>query len=190
MTKIHFTSDVHIGHKRLWEQFCPERRVRWPVWEEYTDGLVERWNQHVAPEDTVYSLGDFSFVNADRTRDVIKRLNGKIHFIRGNHDQVVDKNVDIRNMFASYQDMLELRVDHADVKLPIVLFHYPIMEWNRMHYGALHLYGHVHGSLPVRGRSVDVGFDSPHITGKAEHRPYSLDEVVERLKNEPILAHN
>jgi hypothetical protein len=47
--------------------------------------------------------------------------------------------------------------------------------WNKAHYGAFHLYGHSHGSLPPQGRSHDVG------TNVWDYRPVTLAEVKERL---------
>jgi hypothetical protein len=43
------------------------------------------------------------------------------------------------------------------------------------HYGALHLYGHSHGSLPGCGRSLDVGVDC------WDWRPATVPEILERM---------
>jgi calcineurin-like phosphoesterase family protein len=51
--------------------------------------LIANWNERVTPEDTVFHVGDFVFKsgpNCAKAEDWIKRLNGNIIFIRGNHD--------------------------------------------------------------------------------------------------------
>jgi hypothetical protein len=42
------------------------------------------------------------------------------------------------------------------------MFHYPIHEWDQMHRGAVHFYGHVHGGHTglERYRARDVAFDA------------------------------
>ena len=66
----------------------------------------------------------------------------------------------------------EIRDDHDLV----VLCHHGHRVWNKAHYGALHLYGHLHGSLPPEGRSHEVG------TNVWEYRPVRLAEVKTRLE--------
>lgn len=59
------------------------------------EGIIKRWNSRVKPEDIVIHNGDFCFKNSqDRGEGINKkaivweeRLNGKIIFIRGNHDK-------------------------------------------------------------------------------------------------------
>ena len=42
----------------------------------------------------------------------------------------------------------------------MILFHYPINEWDGCHKGWYHLYGHLHDRLaPLPGRALNVGFD-------------------------------
>ena len=58
-------------------------------------GLIERWNERVKPEDTVILDGDFCFKNSQNRGEGInvkavsweEQLNGKIIFVRGNHDR-------------------------------------------------------------------------------------------------------
>ena len=70
-------------------------------------------------------------------------------------------------------ELPELRVGrHSQV---LVLCHYALRVWDRAHYGAWHLYGHSHGTLPAWGLSLDVGVDSH------DFRPINLDEVATRL---------
>lgn len=190
-----FTSDTHWGHNNILK-FCPDRQKRWPAAvlppkmvdgklveqfdiEVMNEGLIERWNKTVSAIDKVYHLGDFAFCNAAKTKSILSRLHGEIHFTSGNHDKVVHENKDIRDMFASVRDYREMTFD----KQKFVLFHFPIEIWNKGHHGAIHLHGHCHDSLPPTGRRVDVGVDSTGITGVAEHRPWALEEIVHCMKN-------
>lgn len=59
----------------------------------------------------------------------------------------------------------------------VVLSHYGSRVWNKSHRGSWLLYGHSHGSLPPLGKSVDVGVDSPWVTGKPEYRPFNYEEI-------------
>lgn len=47
--------------------------------------MIRNWNRVVGPDDTVYSMGDFSWTYAEMVKYAGK-LNGRIHFILGNHD--------------------------------------------------------------------------------------------------------
>lgn len=49
--------------------------------------IVQRWNEVVAPEDTVYHLGDIALGPIDRSLAKIARLNGHKIAILGNHDR-------------------------------------------------------------------------------------------------------
>jgi calcineurin-like phosphoesterase family protein len=67
-----------------------------------------------------------------------------------------------------------------------VLFHYPIASWNGMSDGVIHLHGHVHFNPEEKlgpGKMMDVGFD-----GSEEFRPYSLNEILNLMKNRPTTS--
>ncbi|HAZ15146.1 MAG TPA: hypothetical protein DCY54_00635 [Parachlamydiales bacterium] len=48
--------------------------------------LIENWNALIAPEDTVFFLGDFGLGTTDFLADLCVRLHGNKTGIRGNHD--------------------------------------------------------------------------------------------------------
>lgn len=87
MSEIWFTSDTHFGHQ---QEFLYGPR-QCSTLQEMEEKIVEHWNQFVRPTDIVYHLGDismgvpqnFEFIN---TLNILSRLNGQIHWIRGNHD--------------------------------------------------------------------------------------------------------
>ncbi len=168
MSDIWFTSDTHFGHANIIE-YCnrPFENV-----EAMDEGLIQNWNARVKPGHTVYHIGDFAL----RSREVdvenyIRRLNGQIHLILGNHDR---KSVLKARGFADRTHYKEIRV--GDQK--IVLLHYAMKTWNKSHHGSWQLHGHSHGSLgrDFKMKQLDVGVDCWNYT------PLSYDEVAQELE--------
>jgi calcineurin-like phosphoesterase family protein len=157
---IWFTSDTHFGHRKLLT-FDPtkthrvNRRTEFTSIEEHDAHLVDQWCLSVQPEDTVYHLGDVSWYGTARTNDLLNSLPGRKHLIRGNHDHKAHK----LTAFESVRDYATL----PGFAIPIVLMHFPLEEWDRKAYGAIHVHGHTHGnSRYIEGRK-DVGVDChPH----------------------------
>lgn len=144
------------------------------------DTLIDNINAVVKPNDTLYHLGDFTF-DERKYRGYRERINcKKIHFIRGNHDKLNNRDV---HLFASVSDYKEIR--HRDTK--IVLAHYAFRVWNKCHRGSWHLYGHSHGTLPdIGNKSFDVGVDC------WDYKPVSLEQVEEEMSKrtfQPIDHH-
>ena len=69
------------------------------------------------------------------------QLKGRIHLIKGNHDNKILKNKDLQNLFVEIVDYKEL---YLNPKESIILCHYPIPCFKNHYYGWYHLYGHVH----------------------------------------------
>lgn len=144
--KTFFTSDSHFGHKNIIKH-CnrPFASV-----EAMDEDLITRWNAVVGPEDTVYHLGDFSLLPANKVSHYLSRLHGTKHLIVGNHDTVHGVHG-----WASVQDVAQIHLDGHK----IFLCHYPMREWPGMWRGAPHLYGHVHGHMQPLPGSMDMGAD-------------------------------
>jgi len=176
-----FTSDEHYFHKNIIKYANrPFASV-----EAMNITLIENHNAVVKPEDIVWHLGDFAFVRMDQIEWVLRQLNGEHWFCRGNHDKELLKNMDYclkKGLFKGWDKDAEITVNGQF----LVLHHYGKRVWNRSHHGAWQLFGHSHGSLPPYGKSVDVGVDSPWVTGKAEYRPFSFTELREYMKGRPI----
>jgi calcineurin-like phosphoesterase family protein len=112
--------------------------------------LIENWNAVVAKDDTVYLVGDFSFCSARSVKPVLKVLNGAKHLIMRNHDKTWMKNVRAEEFFASVSSLLE--IDDGDTH--ITLCHYPMLSWNRVAHGAIHIHGHIHNN--TQGASFGI----------------------------------
>jgi calcineurin-like phosphoesterase family protein len=180
--KIWFTSDNHFGHKNI-KNFCPSTRKGATV-EEMDQLMIEMWQAQVAPEDRVYTLGDVFFCDAVRARSIMRQLPGQKHLIYGNHDKVIKSNKDLRDMFIAVHDYHELHLDG----IKVILFHYPIWEWDQLHRGSYHLFGHVHGNTTVPGRAVDVGIDGELSSG--DMSLYSWERVNQHLSKKEVRTHH
>lgn len=183
--KIFFTSDTHFWHKNILKYVarCAESRGQtFKDVKEMNEGLRERWNETVPKDGIVFMLGDTFFQrDADRCINYMKTLNGKKHLIFGNHDQIIRKNIEkFLSVFETISDYKEIKVG----KQFIVLFHYAPRVWNKAHRGSWCLWGHSHGTLEPLGKSVDVGIDSPWVTGKPELRPFSFHEVKDFMEKQ------
>ncbi|WP_174296687.1 metallophosphoesterase family protein [Sphingomonas bacterium] len=145
---VWFISDTHWGDHRT---INIHRRPFGSV-AEMDAALVANWNAVVAPEDTVWHLGDV----ARRPSDVpalLAALNGSKHLLRGNNDP---PGTGAASGWASVADYAELDLDGRFV----VLGHYPFRSWNRQAKGAIDLHGHSHGRLKPMPRQFDVGVDA------------------------------
>lgn len=174
-----FTSDTHAFHKSILK-FCPNSRFGKDE-QEMTELMIKKWNETVAPDQIVYHLGDVSFGGSDKTSQYLKRLNGKIHLILGNHDS--ENQMRKTGRFETIQHYAEIIVQGV----PWILCHYPLFEWNMMHHGSVHLYGHVHGrkmEMP-EGRSMDVGIDT-----RTDMGLYTLREIKSFLMSKPVRNHH
>ncbi|CAM3122089.1 metallophosphoesterase [Cupriavidus taiwanensis] len=156
---ILFTSDTHFWHRNALK-FRDFESV-----ESMNDLLVKRWNRVVKPDDDIFHLGDLSFAGLARTVEVVRQLNGRKHWITGNHDHALERKPELTNLFQSVQPYKELKITDPDAKggvQRIVLCHFPILSWNWMHHGSWMLHGHSHGTLrhPYEDmRLYDVGVD-------------------------------
>jgi len=147
---IHFISDFHIGHKNVLKY---DGRPFEDVDEMHVE-LIKRWNNVVEDDDIVYYLGDLAFCRDETTVWFLHSLKGKINYIMGNHDKMKDivkfgrfENVHEygTEIFIKDEDLKSARGSQGYQQF--ILSHYPILSWNRAHYGSIHLHGHCHGSL-------------------------------------------
>ncbi len=167
---IWFTADTHFGHKNIIKH-CdrPFDSV-----EEMDETMISNWNDRVQKGDRIYHLGDFAvYCSTEHAHNILKRLNGEIFLIRGNHDKTVKS---LEGKFAFVRDYYELKYK----PIHVCLFHYALRTWRGRHYGSWHLYGHSHGSLPpLKGeKCCDVGVDV------WDYSPVSIEELQEKFTKE------
>ena len=190
--RVWFVSDTHFSHKNILT-FCPNTRLG-SDYSHHDEILIANWQKQVSPHDRVYMLGDIFFCNAERACAIMDRLPGRKHLVYGNHDQVIKSNKPLRDRFESTDDYKEISLDGTKV----VLFHFPQLEWNKMHHGAFALFGHVHGNMNyhpfvINGRTMDVGIDSRPDGQVQDDGPMSLwgwEQVRRILLKREIRSHH
>jgi calcineurin-like phosphoesterase family protein len=168
--KVWFTGDTHFDHSDI-IAFCgrPYSSVR-----EMNAALIANWNAVVHEDDTVWHLGDFSFGAVDI---YLRQLNGTKHLIHGNHDTIEARN---HPGWASSVPWAEIKVDDCR----IVLCHYAMRTWPGATNGALHFFGHTHGTLPGNRQSYDLGVDSWN------YRPVCLPTIRRHLATLKLRGRN
>lgn len=200
MKNIWFTSDTHYSHKNIvrgtttWvgeEDHPGSHRLQsvrgFDTVEKHNYTLVSNINALVKHDDILYHLGDWSFGGHEQIKLFRDRLNcQEIHLIFGNHDQHIEQiDSPYRSLFASCNYVKQLKIN-VDKKYGIVgkqmifLSHYGHRVWDKLHHGAIHLFGHSHGTLPMFGKSMDCGVDTNNLC------PYHLDEIMDIMKNREI----
>jgi calcineurin-like phosphoesterase family protein len=138
---------------------------------EMRETMIQRHNEIVNPNDTVYHLGDFNFNHdPEKVQEIIRRLNGNNIFIKGSHDYWLPEGHPVR---------LEFKYTNS---IYIILDHYQMTSWPRSHHGSFQFYGHSHGrSKPARNQ-IEV------FCGDYNYAPVELDILIDKIRSAPNYA--
>jgi len=146
----YYIADLHFFHAAMNQRM--DRRGFHDV-EEMNEYMIKMWNGKVRKNDDVVIIGDLSWGNAEETNGLLKRLNGRLYLIQGNHDRfLTNKDMDVSRFqwIKSYEEL-------SDNKRKVVLCHYPIMCYNGQYRldengnpKTYMLYGHVHDTMDQR----------------------------------------
>jgi len=165
----YYISDTHFGHENIMKH-CnrPFKSV-----EEMDEVIKNKWNAVVKNNDEVYILGDFNFKNRTNGEDYLKQLKGKKYIIVGNHDKITPEMKSLCEWVGSYKEV-------EDGARKIVLFHYPIVEWNGYFRGALHFYGHIHNNIDNDAYRIMKSIPNAYNVGVdiLDFCPRTADEVI------------
>jgi calcineurin-like phosphoesterase family protein len=146
--------------------------------EEMNEGLIANWNSVVKNGDEVWHIGDFAW-KENIIPGILKRLNGSIHLVRGNHDAESHEKL-LKFGFASVHEAYYMR--RGDDR--IYLHHYACRVWRNSVHGAWHLFGHSHGNRDDLGKSTDVGVDCWNFT------PVSVETLREKFRDCKNIDHH
>lgn len=139
--------------------------------------ILDRINETVGVDDTLYILGDFTFRGGSPS-DYRYRINCKdVHLCMGNHDKrsLYDDHL---HGFSTVQEVKEIIYCNQR----IYLSHYPCRSWPASHKGSYMLYAHVHSKFDSEDKNscrktLDVGVDNCINYGKPFGQPFSFKEI-------------
>lgn len=196
MSQVWFTADTHFGHRNI---LTLGSGRPFSTIEEHDEALVERWNEVVRPQDTVWHLGDVA-LSLPHVERCVPQLNGHKYLVAGNHDLCwaahpsQSRRAGVIAKTARYRAAGFERVQDSGIEYGqkiggrrVVLSHLPADgdhesqqrydEQRPRPLGMPIVCAHVHEAWKVNGQQVNVGVD------QWGFRPVHIDEVA------AILAH-
>lgn len=181
--EVYWGSDHHFFHDNI-IKYCnrPFKDA-----DEMTSKFISSWNKKVPKNAEVYYLGDFTMGGSssfEEIKSIISQLNGKITFIKGNHDndelwRKIEK-AKLPNVVAVLDVCIRTFIRPDGNKQKIHMNHYPLRSWDGSYHGSWHLYGHEHGQMEMHGKSMDIGVDT-----REDYSLWSLSEICQILDNQP-----
>lgn len=164
MSKVFFTGCTHFGSEIAFKYTWSRHRFKNVA--AVDKEIIRNWNKTVAPEDTVYHLGDFAHKDMSLKEQIKyrKKLNGRIVLIRGNHDvfDEIDYNTYLVDQFYNVPQII------CENETSFKLCHYPVQR-DLNHYT---LTSHIHEKWRVARRMLNVGVDANNFT------PLSIEDVL------------
>lgn len=175
------TSDWHHNHSNIIKyNNRPYKDI-----DEMHEALIANYNAVVGFEDTCYFLGDLSFArNFHAISNFYSRLNGHKILIYGNHDK--DHREAYKGIFENCLDLWEGAMSLDGESVFVVMAHYPMLQWNKGHSGAMMLHGHCHSDNKMNKgtRRYDVGVDGNNFT------PIDIQDIWRKVKSNPAHKHH
>lgn len=195
-----FTSDHHFGHHNIMEfSQRPWTRLETTYEEIYAlsqvdpvtkiihqgmnDGLIERWNALIRPQDDVYVIGDFMW--DDRLLpEIVPNLLGNIFLIPGNHDSCWRARPKWRSAQKNFEDVGITVLDSQETIMisdtSVLMCHFPYSFTHRSDdkfsgnrpddEGGWLIHGHTHSPERLKGKQIHVGVDAWDWKPVSEHQ--------------------
>ena len=173
--RIFLTSDPHYNHDR---EFIWKARGFNSI-DEMNEAYVSNWNETIDADDDAYILGDVMLGDPSAI-EYVKRLNGKIHIILGNHD--TSKRAEMYRELPNVVEVAEVGIRLKYKKHTFVLTHFPMLTGNleseHLKQMVLNLFGHTH-------QTTNFYNDMPYMyhVGVDSHNGYPvlLDDIIEEM---------
>lgn len=178
------TSDTHFNHNK--EFVYKARGYDNPT--VMTDDMINIINSTVGENGYLLHLGDFCLnTNIDEYFNILSRLKIKeLWMVSGNHNNPHNKIIS-KELYGHYTiknlgDYFTFRYG----KKEFICFHFPILVWDNMHNGSMHLCGHSHHSLDISRPSntekkiLDVGWDG-------YSKPLSMKEIEDIMSTKGVV---
>jgi calcineurin-like phosphoesterase family protein/2'-5' RNA ligase len=161
---IYIISDLHLDHANI-VRYCARPFLSSDI-NEMNSVLIENWNRIVNKSNTVYFLGDLTFGRGARPAEYwLPKLNGKIQFIRGNHEDDVENSKDYAIL--NHKGHEFLLIHNPDPK------RYPV-KWD-----GWVIHGHTHDNDVKNYPFINGEKKTINVSAElTNYRPVSLDYIL------------
>lgn len=193
---IWFSADCHFNHKNIIE-YCnrPYASVK-----EMNKALIDNWNSVVAPEDTVWVIGDMFMGSWKNISEIVPQLNGDIYLVIGNHDSKHRQEEMAKAGIHIYEAQIA-GFHHVQEVIPMAIHNFgeiedksyetvreairnnPVDPVDIEGKDVIWLYGHIHDNAPAGIQKEEHGVYSFHVgVDTNNYTPVSWDYIVEQYK--------
>lgn len=142
--------------------------------EEMNEGLIQKFNARVKPEDTAYILGDFMLGHNFKTNLpwIVSRLNGYKILVKGNHDRKPELYLSAGFAEVHHSMMLSMGEHY------VLLQHKPPEKTHGLggYPYSYVLHGHVHELFKTKGYWINVGVDV------RDYEPKTFEELIDGVE--------
>ena len=188
MGKIFYTSDLHLFHKNVTTEGTNFDNRPFKTLEEMHLVIKENWNKTVTNGDRIYILGDLAWKENDDVIAFVSTLKGDKHLILENHDSVKDaRYVKLFNEVVPYKEIYD---NVGGKQCKVILSHFPIAFWCKMHRESIHLYGHLHNTSEQKDyqnfvKNMEAKYGEQYIARNVgcmlwDYKPVTLKEILEK----------
>jgi len=174
-----FTSDWHLGHNTIQKGI---RGKFFSSMEEHDATIINNIFETVEPGNNLYFLGDafwkWDSKQVEKFMTDLKRHRINLHWIIGNHDKLSWTKHSCVKWVGQIKDIII-------EKQPITLCHYPMLVYNRSHYNAWQLYGHLHVGDSTHSRLYKVNIMGKKLNMNVElwdYKPVSFEQIEDSMK--------
>lgn len=167
MANVWIVSDTHFGHANI-IKYCDRP---FADADEMDAALIKNWNSKIKKDDKVFHLGDVIMGKGakEKLKEIIPKLNGNIHLIKGNHDNFSNQVY----LDAGFKTVSEYPIIYAGF---YILSHEPVFINETMPY--LNIHGHTHQN-DYGGK----GYFNASLE-KTNYMPIAFEDIVKEVSND------
>lgn len=185
MNESYFSSDWHKDHERSLRFFA---RRSFETHKQCEELIENKAFAKMKPGSNFYYVGDLRWNSTKEVLDnffkEFKKRKINFHWILGNHDKLPSGYS--HSALTSVSQIKNIEIQ----KQKITLCHFPMISWEKSHYNAWHLHGHIHyNDSSYRKMEPFVLDRNPFLTGKIlnvnielhDWEVWSFEEVFEYM---------
>lgn len=196
-SKLFVCADTHLNHNPSWKENKIWETRGYISAEEMTTGIIRQINDTCLTTDKLLIVGDFCLnTSEEQFLSLIRRINPKIYFLRGNHNNPWEKmylNFCLENFGyevsgIEWLDKITYLGDYQLFTWNKQMFcttHFPMYVFDYMKHGCIALVGHSHGSCQLShpenktSKMIDTGWD-------VWKKPISFNEIMQCANKKQI----